>query len=361
MTVGLRLRQVGFVLLRVALLLSLTSLSGTARAEAPSWLRPLPASEECLNQEEVRLMVEASWTEAPPSDVTVQILADPQAGFLIYRGEKARFERTFEHLPAECRARQEAFAVAIVIAIDHLLQADSAEAEGALAAPPVSDSPPSNADEKEGTPQKGDVASGQSPKAAPPLNDLSSAKDASVQGPSPAPRRVPLRVRVGLSAGPLFQVLPQTGLSTELRAELLFQRFSAGVEVLRGWPVSSTLEQGSVRSHLWGLGVSTCWESDSLPVGTGLCLQGLTGRMEARASGLPGSGDSAMSYWASAGVGGALRFPARRKWGLLLMGNILGNFLRPGVAVNVGGGPDREDNAPVVGYRTSLGGFFVLP
>lgn len=355
MTIGLRLRQVGLVLFRMALLLTLISgyaRLGRAQGDAP-WLEMTRDASDtgqsagCLDRIKLAEQVQALLgAQTPPPDLVVVVSTRGEPGFSLRRSGVEKSQRTFDGLPASCEDQHRAYAVAIAISIEHSLAEEREQIE-----PPTQEAAETN----EPVPIVTDGPLQQAAPQAEPEEDE--------PGAEASRRRSTKRVsfRLGAGGGILGGVLPKESFWGIGSLDILLGRaFSAGIGGGATPRVATDLDRGTVRSSMVAARLQGCFEPTWGMARPGVCLGIQGGRMAASATGLVGA-RRADSYWAAGVLRLGLRVPSRGPLGVHLSTDGYVNFLRPGVSLVVEEADDLQDNAPLVGYSGNLEFFWVFP
>jgi hypothetical protein len=272
--------------------------------------------------------------------------------FVVRRGTGSPSERRFDVLPARCRDRVDAMALAIALALEEATRVEAGGDVGGSAAPPpvLPGSGP------------GAVAVASSPRATASEPDLSREANPAVRN-TPPPERAPtkpppdssspgrpeaaaateegrLHVRLRAGVDGLIEALPEPVLALHAGGELAFdpeRRWSVGLDALVSFESDTPVAGGRVLARLYAGRAVACF---GWPVG-GAALEACagTGLGAAVAEGEEfASPESTTLFWASVLARAALRYPRHGGVGGRLAIDGFANLARPEYRVKGVGG-----------------------
>jgi hypothetical protein len=302
------------------------------------------------------------WLEPSLEIGDVQVLVRGRArppSFVVQRGTGSPAERSFDVLPARCRDRVDAMALAIALALEEAARVESA-APTAAAVPDAEDSP------LLGTGLELQPGWDDGPSAAPPRvlpgssagagSEPNPSPEADAVAPTPTPDRAPVapppdasssaavpeaatdaavHVRLRAGADGMIEALPEPVLGLHAGVELVLEperRWSLGLDALVTSESETPVSGGRVFARLYMGRAVACFGWPAGDAALEGCAGTALGASAARGE-FGSSGETTTLFWASVLARAALRYPREGRVGARLAIDGFANVARPAYRV----------------------------
>jgi hypothetical protein len=333
-----------------------------ANAQLAAALTVEPSADGCITAAALRPKI-ARWLRrsTPPAGLAVSVhgASEPLA-FTLERDGQTIAERTFERLPARCKDRLDAMAIAIAIAIDPAVAELAAEPpeEGAAEATP---GPEATQPEPEQPAAEQPPPTEPVPEAAPPeLKPKTEPAAARIEEEEQVSTRPTWWLHAG--GGVLLETLPEAAFVGEAGVEHAVGPLRLALDALVAPVTQVEVRPGSADLLLVGGRLTACMSLAAGELALDGCGGAAGGAVRASATGYDQSATPTMG-WLSGLLRAALRFPTNGSFSGRLAVDGLIHVARPKLVVKQTGEEDPVDTAgsSVVGLAASLELLVALP